>query len=121
MQLLPAAAVPAPQRQPLPPHLPSTCASPAPRGVPLDAIVAGLLRATNASTVEASFILCIQRELGPAAALEAVKAARPYVPSAFIGLGLAGAEVGHQPSEYVAAFAEAEAMGFHKMAHAGEG
>jgi adenosine deaminase len=53
--------------------------------------------------------------------LEAVKAARPYVPSAFIGLGLAGAEVGHQPSEYVAAFAEAEAMGFHKMAHAGEG
>ncbi|GBF93438.1 adenosine deaminase [Raphidocelis subcapitata] len=90
------------------------------RGVPLDAIASGLLRAAAASPVDASFILCIQRELGPAAASEALKAARPYVPSAFIGLGLAGAEVGNMPSEYEAVFAEAEEMGLHKMAHAGE-
>jgi adenosine deaminase len=83
-------------------------------------MVRGLTRAFDESPVDASLILCIQRQLGPASALQLMEAARPFVGGAVVGLGLAGSEVGNPPADYVKAFEAAAEMGLRKMAHAGE-
>jgi adenosine deaminase len=69
--------------------------------------------------VDAALILCFVRDFGPLAAVKAAAAAAPYF-SNFIGVGLASAEVGNPPGPFWPVFRAAQAVGKHRVAHAGE-
>ena len=92
-------------------------------GVPLDVVFGGLSRALADARVtlgiSADLILCFLRHLGGEAALATLDAANPYLDQ-FIGVGLDSAEVGFPPSLFTEVFARAEALGLHRVAHAGE-
>ncbi|KIZ07530.1 adenosine deaminase [Monoraphidium neglectum] len=91
------------------------------RGVPLETVIRGLSRALAESPVEASLLLCVQREFGAKAAAEALTRAIPYLPkSVIIALGMDGSELGHPPRNFVLAYGEAAALRLHRVAHAGE-
>ena len=87
--------------------------------MPLEAVVAGLTRAARESPVDVALILCLQRDLGPAAAARALEEAKPLLPH-FVAVGLAGAEKGHPPEAFADVFAAAAALGLRRVAHAGE-
>lgn len=93
------------------------------RGVPLAEVVAGLSRAADESAAaggpEVALIACAVRHRGPEAALEMVQSLEPHR-DVVAGVGLDSTEAGHPPRLYAAAFEAAEALGFHKVAHAGE-
>jgi adenosine deaminase len=92
-------------------------------GIPLDVVFGGLSRALAdaraALGISADLILCFLRHLGGAAALETLDAALPFLDQ-FIGVGLDSAEVGFPPSLFTEVFARAQALGLHRVAHAGE-
>jgi adenosine deaminase len=88
--------------------------------VPLETVIRGLSRALAESPVEASLLLCVQREFGAKAAAEALTRAIPYLPkSVIIALGMDGSELGHPPRNFVLAYGEAAALRLHRVAHAG--
>lgn len=92
-------------------------------GIPLDVVFGGLSRALADARVtlgiSADLILCFLRHLGGAAALETLDAALPFLDQ-FIGVGLDSAEVGFPPSLFTEVFVRAQALGLHRVAHAGE-
>lgn len=88
-------------------------------GVPLEAVLDGLCGAIGESPVSAELILCFQRDLGPDAAVETLRAALPFR-DRFIGIGLDSVEVGYPPSLFREVYRMAAAEGLHRVAHAGE-
>jgi len=92
-------------------------------GIPLAVVFGGLTRALTEARasldISADLILCFLRHLGGQAALDTLEAAIPYLDQ-FIGVGLDSAEVGFPPSLFTEVFARAEALGLHRVAHAGE-
>jgi len=92
-------------------------------GIPLAVVFGGLTRALTEARasldISADLILCFLRHLGGQAALDTLEAAIPYRDQ-FIGVGLDSAEVGFPPSLFTEVFARAEALGLHRVAHAGE-
>ncbi|WEO77618.1 adenosine deaminase [Cryobacterium sp. SO2] len=92
-------------------------------GIPLAVVFGGLTRALTEGRenlgISADLILCFLRHLGGAAALETLDAAIPFLDQ-FIGVGLDSAEVGFPPSLFTEVFAKAQALGLHRVAHAGE-
>jgi adenosine deaminase len=93
------------------------------RGIPLDDVVTGLTRAARESAAadgpEVALIACAVRHRGPDAALAMVESLEPHR-DAIAGVGLDSTEVGHPPGSFVRAFDAAAALGFHRVAHAGE-
>ncbi|MGW0478735.1 adenosine deaminase [Nonomuraea sp. NPDC003214] len=89
------------------------------RGVPLEAVFAGLTGAIKDGPFSASLILCFLRDQGPEEAERVLRAALPFRDQ-FIGVGLDSAEVGHPPSLFRRVFELAAAEGLHRVAHAGE-
>ncbi|MEV4221364.1 adenosine deaminase [Nonomuraea sp. NPDC049725] len=89
------------------------------RGVPLEAVFAGLTGAIKDGPFSASLILCFLRDQGPEEAERVLRAALPFRDQ-FIGVGLDSAEVGHPPSLFRRVFELAAAEGLRRVAHAGE-
>jgi adenosine deaminase len=92
-------------------------------GVPPAAVFAGLSGAlADARTrygLSADLILCFLRNLGPAAADEALTAVLPFRDQ-FIGVGLDSTEIGYPPSLFRDVYRRAAAENLHLVAHAGE-
>ena len=93
------------------------------RGVPLENVVAGLSRAALASAEaggpEVALIACAVRHRGPDAALELVESLEPHR-DAIVGVWLDSTELDHPPRLFAPAFEAAAALGFRRLAHAGE-
>jgi adenosine deaminase len=93
------------------------------RGLPFSVAIDGILAALRDGEaqlgVTSGLILCLLRHLDEEVGLATMRAAEPYA-DRIIGLGLDSSEVGHPPSKFARAFARAEAMGWKKLAHAGE-
>ena len=93
------------------------------RGVGMQVVIDGLHRAcVDAQSklgVSAQLILCFLRHLSEEAALETLEQALPFRDK-FIGVGLDSSEVGHPPEKFKNVFAQAGALGLHRVAHAGE-
>lgn len=92
-------------------------------GVALGTVFGGLTRALEEARetlgISADLILCFLRHLGGEAAMQTLEAALPFRDQ-FIGVGLDSSEVGFPPSLFTEVFAKADALGLHRVAHAGE-
>ncbi|OZI17369.1 adenosine deaminase [Bordetella genomosp. 7] len=93
------------------------------RGVPMQTIMGGLVRACTAARSElgisSALILCFLRHLSEADAFDALEQALPYRQH-FIGVGLDSSERGHPPDKFARVFAQCREHGLHIVAHAGE-
>ncbi|ROQ69024.1 adenosine deaminase [Streptomyces sp. 840.1] len=93
------------------------------RGVPIGTVVEGLGRALERSEekhgVSTQLIMCFLRDRPAESALETLQAAKPHL-HRISAIGLDSAEVGHPPAKFREVYAEAEALGLRKVAHAGE-
>ncbi len=93
------------------------------RGVDIGVVIRGLHRACQQAGrelgVDASLILCFLRHLSEEEALATLQAALPWR-DLFIGVGLDSSERGHPPEKFARVFAQARALGLHRVAHAGE-
>ena len=93
------------------------------RGVPMAAVINGLHRACAQAQAElgisASLILCFLRHLSEIEAIATLQQALPWRDK-FIGVGLDSSEIGHPPEKFARVFAQAGALGLHRVAHAGE-
>jgi adenosine deaminase len=89
----------------------------------IGAVINGLHRACQQAQaqlgISASLILCFLRHLSEDAALATLDAALPYRDK-FVGVGLDSSERGHPPEKFARVFAQAKALGLHRVAHAGE-
>eukprot|EP00887_Chlorella_sp_A99_P000532 scaffold17.g532.t1 len=93
------------------------------RGVPFSVFMGGFGRAVDEAPgrhgVDAALILCFLRDRGAAKAALTLSEAKPYAQK-LLGVGLDSAELGNPPELFEAVFAEAAALGLHRVAHAGE-
>ena len=93
------------------------------RGVPIGVVINGLHRACQQAQaqlgISASLILCFLRHLSEDDAIATLQAALPHRHQ-FIGVGLDSSERGHPPEKFARVFAQARALGLHRVAHAGE-
>ena len=93
------------------------------RGIDIGVVIRGLHRACQQAGaelgVDAGLILCFLRHLSEDEALATLQAALPYR-ELFIGVGLDSSERGHPPEKFARVFAQAGALGLHRVAHAGE-
>ena len=93
------------------------------RGVDIGVVINGLHRACVQAQAElgisARLILCFLRHLSEDDALATLAAALPHLDK-FIGVGLDSSERGHPPENFARVFAQAQALGLHRVAHAGE-
>ncbi len=93
------------------------------RGLPFEPVVSGIHHALQQAQTRwgltSGLILCFLRHLSEAAALETLQQALPFR-DWILGVGLDSSEVGHPPEKFAHVFAQAEAEGFLKVAHAGE-
>ena len=89
------------------------------RGVPMAAIINGLYRACQDSSVSATLILCFLRHLPEEDAFATLEQALPYRDK-FIGVGLDSSELGNPPEKFSRVFAACRELGLHLVAHAGE-
>ncbi len=93
------------------------------RGVPFDAVVAGihraLLKARRELGLSSRLIMCFLRHLTANAAMETLELALPYK-EWIVAVGLDSSEVGHPPEKFVDVFDNARDEGFLTVAHAGE-
>lgn len=97
------------------------------RGVPFTAMLEGMNRgrmvARDRFGIELRWIADGIRdaEPGPISVMQTVDWISGLSPTdGVVALGLGGDELGHPPSDFVAAFAKARAAGLHTVAHAGE-
>ena len=97
------------------------------RGVPIEVVINGLVRACE--TAEAEFgitsllILCFLRHLSEASAFDTLTQALPSLEkhrSRLVGVGLDSSERGHPPEKFAAVFARCRELGLRVVAHAGE-
>lgn len=92
------------------------------RGVSLDTLMSGLLRAVGEYKSEefsVSLILCFLRHLSEAEAFATLESADPYR-SSILGVGLDSSELGNPPSKFKRVFDAARQQGYKLVAHAGE-
>ena len=93
------------------------------RGVSIGTVIRGLAsageRAGRELGVSNGLILCFLRHLSEDDALQTLHDALPFREH-FIGVGLDSSERGHPPEKFARVFAEAGALGLHRVAHAGE-
>jgi adenosine deaminase len=95
------------------------------RGVDYATVVAGfsaaLRRARSELGMSCDLIVCVLRHLPVEDGLAMYRDAIPDLEAGVIrGLGLSSTELGNPPAKYREIFADAEARGFHRTAHAGE-
>jgi len=93
------------------------------RGVSMETVINGLHRACVDAKAElgisASLILCFLRHLSEEDAFETLEQALPFRDK-LIGVGLDSGELGNPPEKFARVFARCRALGFHRVAHAGE-
>ncbi len=93
------------------------------RGIPFGVVVAGILLALQDAEedfgVTSKLIMCFLRDLPATSAEHTLQTARLYH-SRIAGVGLDSAEVGNPPELFAKVFDEAAALGFRRVAHAGE-
>jgi adenosine deaminase len=93
------------------------------RGVPIGTVIGGLAAARERAERElgltSGLILCFLRHLSEDEAIATLGAALPYREH-FVGVGLDSSERGHPPEKFARVFAQAGALGLHRVAHAGE-
>lgn len=93
------------------------------RGVPMQAVVAGLARACDAARnelgISSALILCFLRHLSEDDAFRTLEQALPYRQH-FIGVGLDSGERGNPPEKFARVFARCRELGLRIVAHAGE-
>ncbi|KAF6249416.1 adenosine deaminase [Scenedesmus sp. NREL 46B-D3] len=95
------------------------------RGVTFGDVYDGLQAAITARRthpshpIDATLVICFDRQLGQLAAAKALAAALPYI-GGISALGMGGAEVGHPPENYRDVYSTGGLLGLHKVAHAGE-
>ena len=93
------------------------------RGVPFAAIIGGIARALRDGEADrgitSRLILCFLRDRSAAEAEATLDAALPFR-DAIAGIGLDSAERGNPPGKFRNVFARAGALGFRRVAHAGE-
>ena len=93
------------------------------RGVRMETVINGLHRACVDARAElgvsASLIMCFLRHLSEEEAFETLEQALPFRDK-LIGVGLDSGEVGNPPEKFARVFARCRALGFHRVAHAGE-
>lgn len=93
-------------------------------GISLETITEGILEGRELAFqefgIECQFILDLVRDYGQDNAMEYLKKAKNYLGRGVIGIGLGGSEHAFPAKDFVKAFREAEAMGFRRVAHAGE-
>jgi adenine deaminase len=93
------------------------------RGVPFEAVIAGLHSACRRAQAElgisSQLILCFLRHLSEEAAFATLEEALPWREH-FIGVGLDSSEKGHPPEKFARVFARCRDLGLHLVAHAGE-
>lgn len=93
------------------------------RGVAFEPVVTGIHQALQQAQerwgMTSGLILCFLRHLSEEAALQTLQQALPFR-DWIVGVGLDSSEIGHPPEKFARVFAQAEAEGFLKVAHAGE-
>ncbi|HEV7576468.1 MAG TPA: adenosine deaminase [Caldimonas sp.] len=93
------------------------------RGVPIGTVIGGLAAARERAERElgltSGLILCFLRHLSEDEAIATLDAALPYREH-LVGVGLDSSERGHPPEKFARVFAQAGALGLHRVAHAGE-
>jgi adenosine deaminase len=93
------------------------------RGVPIDAVIDGLLRgladAQKTTGITGGLILCFLRHLPASEAMETLESVA-HRSGDLLGVGLDSAEVGFPPHLFEDVFARARQLGLHVVAHAGE-
>jgi adenosine deaminase len=92
------------------------------RGVPIDAVINGLLRALNearARGMSGGLILCFLRNLPVEDAFATLESVAGRCGD-LLGVGLDSAEMGYPPKLFTEVFARARELGLHCVAHAGE-
>lgn len=93
------------------------------RGVPLGAVVEGLLAGLDEGAAETGsavrLVLSFLRDRPVAEAAGVLEAARPYL-DRIVAVGLDSAEVGHPAEDFAEVFDRARELGLHVVAHAGE-
>ncbi len=93
------------------------------RGVPMDVVMRGITRALDDGGRRLGLghrlILCFLRHLSEEEGFQALEAALPWREH-IAGVGLDSSELGHPPSKFERLFRKAGALGFLKVAHAGE-
>lgn len=97
------------------------------RGIAMVTVFAGIARALRQAQAEHQFssrmILCFLRHLSQADALATLEMALPLrekYADLWVAIGLDSAEVGNPPEKFAEVFAQANSLGFHLVAHAGE-
>lgn len=93
------------------------------RGVPLGAVVEGIAEALDDGARDLGLTTALFAAFlrdRPAAEADAVLTELLALDAPIAGIGLDSAEVGFPPSLFVDVFARAEALGLHRIAHAGE-
>ena len=97
------------------------------RGVPIEAVFAGLARALREAREQHGFssrlILCFLRHLSEDEAFATLAAALPLreaYADLWVGAGLDSSERGNPPEKFARVFSEARAAGLRVVAHAGE-
>lgn len=97
------------------------------RGIATATVFAGIARALRQAKAEHDFsgsmILCFLRHLSQEEAFATLEAALPLrldYADLWNGIGLDSGEMGNPPEKFAAVFAQARALGFHLVAHAGE-
>jgi adenosine deaminase len=93
------------------------------RGVPIDAVIDGLLRgladAQKTTGITGGLILCFLRHLPASEAMETLESVA-HRSDDLLGVGLDSAEVGFPPHLFEDVFTRARQLGLHVVAHAGE-
>jgi adenosine deaminase len=89
-------------------------------GIEVEAAIEALLQGLRRSALPSGLILCAMRERSIAEAERVAQLARRYLGQGVVGFDLAGAELGHPPSEHAAALRIARDGGVPLTVHAGE-
>lgn len=93
------------------------------RGIPFGIAIAGILLALEDAEedfgITSRLIMCFLRDMPAEDALHTMQTAQLYR-SRITGVGLDSAEVGNPPEKFAGVFSEAGALGYRRVAHAGE-
>jgi adenosine deaminase len=93
------------------------------RGIAFDTVITGIARALQDGEAKLGIsnrlIMCFLRHLSEEEAFATLDQARPHL-AKIHGVGLDSSEVGHPPAKFQRVFAEANKLGLHLVAHAGE-
>ncbi|MFM9915850.1 MAG: adenosine deaminase [Rhizobacter sp.] len=97
------------------------------RGVPIEVVINGLVRACEAAEAEfgitSLLILCFLRHLSEDAAFDTLAQALPSLGvhrDRLMGVGLDSSERGNPPEKFARVFARCRELGLRRVAHAGE-